>query len=141
MAQNSAQTGLATKSYSAADTTIMINGEQVRVFGEDTMFTVSYDNDKVTVKQDPQGNGVASITAKHGGTITINLLETSPSTKLFVNLSENGDFPVDIITSTSHISATHCWIAKNPDITGGAEASNRAWQIKALYLEETPLVD
>lgn len=141
MAQNSAQTGLATKTYKAADTTIMIDGEQIFAFGEDTMFTVSYDNDRVTVKQDPQGNGVASINAKHGGTITINLFETSPATKLLVNLSESGNFPVDIITSTSHISATHCWIAKNPDITGGAEASNRAWQIKALYLEETPLVD
>lgn len=142
MSQNSALTGLATKNYQAADTTVMVDGQQVYAFGEDSMFTSAYDNDLVTVKQDPQGNGVASISSKHGGTITLNVVETSPATKLLTELAANKhSFPVDIITSTVHISATHCYIAKIPDSTGGNEASNRAWQIKAIHLEETSLVD
>lgn len=141
MSQNSAITGLATKTYQAADTTVMVDGQQVYAFGEDSMFTSTYDNDLVTVKEDPQGNGVASKSSKHGGTITLNLFETSPANKLLTDLAATGNFPVDIITSTVHISATHCYIAKIPDSTGGNEASNRAWQIKAIYLEETSLVD
>lgn len=141
MSQNSALTGLATKTYQAADTTVMVDGQQVYAFGEDSMFTSAYDNDLVTVKEDPQGNGVASKSSKHGGTITLNLFETSPANKLLTDLAATGNFPVDIITSTVHISATHCYIAKIPDSTGGNEASNRAWQIKAIYLEETSLVD
>lgn len=141
MSQNSALTGLTTKTYQAADTTVMVDGQQVYAFGEDSMFTSTYDNDLVTVKEDPQGNGVASKSSKHGGTITLNLFETSPANKLLTDLAATGNFSVDIITSTIHISATHCYIAKIPDSTGGNEASNRAWQIKAIYLEETSLVD
>ena len=141
MSQNSALTGLATKSYRASDVTVMVNGQQIYAFGEDSMFTSAYDNDLVTIKQDPQGNGVASISSKHGGTITLNLLETSPANKLLTDLAATGNFPVDIITSTVHISAAHCYIAKIPDSTGGNEVTNRAWQIKAIYLDETSLVD
>lgn len=143
MAQNSALTGLATKTYKASDTTIMVAGKQIYAFGEDQMFTSEYDNDLVTIKQDPQGNGVASKSSKHGGTITINLFETSPGTSLLTDLAKDeGDegFPVDIITSTVHITATHCHIAKIPQSGAGNEAANRAWQIKAIYLDETSLV-
>lgn len=141
MSQNSALTGLATKAYKASDTTVMVDGQQIWAYGEDQMFTAEYDNDLVTVKQDPQGNGVASISSKHGGTITLNLFETSSANKLLTELATKGNFPVDIVTSTTHISATHCYIAKIPTSSGGNEASNRAWQIKAIYLEETSLVD
>lgn len=141
MAQNSALTGLATKTYKASDTTIMVAGSQIYAYGEDQMFTSEYDNDLVTVKQDPQGNGVASKSSKHGGTITLNLSETSPSNSLLTNLAKGDEgFPVDIITSTVHITATHCYIAKIPQSGAGNEAANRAWQIKAIYLDETSLV-
>lgn len=142
MSQNSALTGLETMTYKSSDTTVMVDGQQIWGHGEDQMFTAEYDNDLVTVKQDPQGNGVASISSKHGGTITINLLETAPGTALLTKLAQDKrDFPVDIVTSTTHISATHCYIAKIPTSTGGNEASNRAWQVKAIYMEETSLVD
>ena len=141
MSQNSALTGLSTKTYNAADTVVMVDRHQIYAYGEDTMYTADYDNDTVTVKQDPQGNGVASKNAKHGGTITLNIFETAPVAKLLHDLAETGNFPVDIVTSSIHISATHCWIPKKPTSTGAAEASNQAWQIKALYMEETPLVD
>ena len=39
MSQNSALTGLATKTYNAADTVVMIDGHQLYAFGEDTMYT------------------------------------------------------------------------------------------------------
>lgn len=141
MSQISALTGLAAKTYYAADTVIMVDGHQIYNYGEDTMYTADYDNDTVTVKQDPQGNGAASKSAKHGGTITLNIFETAPAVKLLHELAETGNFPVDIVTSSIHISATHCWIPKKPTSTGAAEASNQAWQIKALYMDQTPLVD
>lgn len=142
MAQNSAITGLATKTYKASDTTIMVAGQLLYAYGEDNMFTSEYDNDLVTVKQDAQGNGVASENSRHGGTITINLFETAPGTDLLTRLAQGkGDFPVDIVTSTTHITATHCYIQKIPGTNGGLEAANRAWPIKALFLNETSLVN
>lgn len=142
MAQNSAITGLATKNYKASDVTVMVAGQLLYAYGEDNFFTSEYDNDLVTVKQDGQGNGVASENSRHGGTITINLFETAPGNALLTELAQGkGDFPVDIVTSTTHLTATHCYIQKIPGTNGGVEAANRAWQIKALYLNETSLVN
>lgn len=136
---NQPQTGLMA-TYDANDTTFMANGQQIFGYGEDTMFTAAYDNDSITVKQDPQGTGVASRNNKTGGTITVNLDETSPANKTMEELADVGNFPVDIVTSTMHISAAHCYVAKKPDITGAATSSNRAWQIKALNMTETSLL-
>lgn len=137
---NQPQTGLMA-TYDANDTTVMANGRQIFGYGEDTMFTASYDNETVTVKQDPQGTGVASKNNKTGGTITLNIDETSPSNTWLEELANAGNFPVDIITSTIHITATHCYISKRPDTTGAATSSNKAWQIKALNMSEVSLVD
>lgn len=142
MAQNSAITGLAADMYDANATTIMVDGQQINVFGEDSMFTFAFDNDRVTVKQDPQGSAVASKNNKTGATITLNVSELSPAFAFLVELSNRQafpGFPVDIITSTAQISASHCYITKIPDMSGGNEAGNMAWQIKALNADVKPL--
>lgn len=137
---NSPQTGLMAV-YDADDTTIMINGQQVYGFGQDQMFSTSYDNDNVVVNQDPQGTSVASKQHKTGGTVTINISEASPANAQLTNLANaETEFPMDIITTTTHWTASHCLIVKIPDGGGGATAANRAWQIKALNLSETSLV-
>lgn len=137
---NSPQTGLMYV-YDSNDTTIMANGQQVYGFGEDQMFSTSYDNDNVTISQDPQGTAIASKNNKTGGTITVNISEASPANQQFTQLANTEtEFPMDIITSTTHWSASHCFIVKIPDGGGGATAANRAWQIKALNLSETSLV-
>lgn len=138
MAYNSAESGLMA-TYDANDTTIVVNGKQLYGFGEDTMFTSSYDNDTVSVSQDPQGTSVASKNNKTGGTITINLSEASPCNKQLHELATKGNFPVDIITSTIHITAPHCYITKKPDASGAGQVGNQAWQIKALNMTSSPL--
>ncbi|RVU70162.1 MULTISPECIES: DUF3277 family protein [Lactobacillus] len=136
---NSAQTGVMA-TYKAVDTTVMVNGKQIFGYGEDTMFTASYDNDTVTIQQDPQGTGVASENAKTGATITLNISESSPVNSFLNDLASTNNFPVDIVTTTNHIHAVHCYIQKKPDIQGAATASNRAWVIKAINMDDTPLV-
>lgn len=138
MAYNSAESGLMA-TYDANDTTIVVDGKQLFGFGEDTMFSATYDNDAVTVTQDPQGTGVASKNNKTGGTITLNVSEASPCTKQLHDLATKGNFPVDIITSTLHITATHCYISKKPDASGAATVSNQAWSIKALNMTSESL--
>ncbi|MCO6514946.1 MAG: hypothetical protein J6586_00195 [Snodgrassella sp.] len=136
MSQNSVLEELAAGMlYDSNETTIMVDGHQIRFFGEDSMFTFAFDNDRVTVKQDPQGSAVASKNNKTGATITLNVSELSPSFQFLLGLANRQafpGFPVDIITSTIQISASHCYITKIPDISGGNEAGNIAWQIKAL---------
>ena len=135
VAHNSPQTGLMAE-YDANEATVMVNGTWIFGFGEDTMFTSEYDNDKISIKQDPQGTGVASHNNKTGATLTINLDETSPSNKALRQLADVGNFPVDIITSTNHIHAVHCYITKTPTIQGAATSSNRAWVIKAIDMQD-----
>lgn len=142
MAQNSSETGLAANMYDANATMIMVDGKQISVYGEDNMFSFVYDNDRVTVKQDPQGSAVASKNNKTGASITLNISEMAPCLSFMLELAERQafpGFPVDIITSTVHISASHCYITKVPQIDGGNDAGNMAWPIKALNAEVTPV--
>lgn len=137
---NSSETGLMAR-YTANDTTLMIDGELIFGYAVDTMITVAYDNDNVTVTQDPQGTGVASINNKTGATITVNLNETSPSNAKLTELANTrGEFPLDLRTSTIHQTAAHCYISKMPDNTAAQNAGDRAWQIHALNLDTESLV-
>ena len=95
---NSAETGLMAK-YNANDTTLMVDGELMYGFAADTMISVAYDNDNVTVAQDPQGTAVASINNKTGATLTVNLNETSPSNAKLTELANTrAEFPLDLRT-------------------------------------------
>lgn len=136
---NSDSTGLM-GIYDASDTTIMVNGQEMFGFQDGDMFTATYDQNLWTTVEDAQGTGTASKNNKTGGTITINLLETSPCNAIMEKLTETGNFPVDIVSSTYHLSAVHCYVQKKPDLQGSGTASNRAWVIKALNMDETPLV-
>lgn len=136
---NSDRTGLV-GIYDASDTTVMVNGQEMYSFQDGDMFTATYDQPRWATVQDVQGTGTASKNNKTGGTITINLLETSPCNAILDQLTETGNFPVDIVSSTYHLSAVHCYVEKKPDLQGSGTASNRAWVIKALNMDETPLV-
>ena len=137
---NSDRTGLM-GIYDANDTTIMVDGHEMFGFQDGDMFTATYDQDRWATAQDAQGTGTASKNNKTGGIITINLIETSPCNAIMEKVTETGNFPVDIVSSTYHLSAVHCYVQKKPDLQGGATASNRGWQIKALNMDETPLLD
>lgn len=136
---NSDKTGLI-GIYDANDTTIMVDGHEMYDFQDGDIFTATYDQDRWTVVEDVQGTGTASKNNKTGGTITINLLETSPCNAIMEQVTETGNFPVDIVSSTYHLSAVHCYIQKKPDLQGSGTASNRPWVIKAINMDETPLV-
>lgn len=136
---NSDSTGLM-GIYDSSDTTIMVNGQEMFGFQDGDMFTATYDQPLWATVQDVQGTGTASKNNKTGGTITINLLETSPCNAILDQLTETGNFPVDIVSSTYHLSAVHCYVEKKPDLQGAGNASNRAWVIKAINMDETPLV-
>ena len=91
---NSAEPGLMAK-YNANDITLMVDGELMYGFAPDTMISVAYDHDNVTVSQDPQGTAVASINNKTGATLTVNLNETSPSNAKLTELANTrAEFPL-----------------------------------------------
>lgn len=136
---NSDRTGLM-GIYDANDTTVMVNGQEMYGFQDGDMFTATYDQPRWATVQDVQGTGTASKNNKTGGTITINLLETSPCNAILDQITETGNFPVDIVSSTYHLSAVHCYVEKKPDLQGTGTASNRPWVIKAISMDETPLV-
>ena len=82
---NSDRTGLM-GIYDANDTTIMVDGHEMFGFQDGDMFTATYDQDRWATAQDAQGTGTASKNNKTGGTITINLIETSPCNAIMEKL-------------------------------------------------------
>lgn len=125
------------REYDANECTIMINGKLMYGFSENSMFTVTDDNDSSSLKIDPQGSATKSRNNKTSGTFTLPLDETSPCNAEMIKLfNEDATFPVDIITSTSHISAAYAFITKRAELQGAATASDRSWNIKMLNYEE-----
>lgn len=128
--------------YDARESTLMINGHLIQGFSENSMFTIQDDQDSATLKIDPQGTPTKSRNNSTSGTMTVPLDETSPSNALLLKyFNEDTVFPVDLITSTAHVSTTYAFITKRANLEGQKVASDRSWNIKLINYEETATID
>lgn len=124
--------------YDANDSTLMIDGHLMYGFSENSMFTVADDADSSTLKIDPQGTATKSKNYKTSGTLTVPLDETSPCNAFLLDkFNKDATFPVDLITSTDHVSASFAFVTRRAELQGQATSSDRSWTIKMLNYEET----
>ncbi|MCT3602259.1 hypothetical protein EFS28_09870 [Lactobacillus acidophilus] len=125
------------REYDANESTLMINGKLIYGFSENSMFTVTDDQDSSTLKIDPQGTATKSRNNKTSGTLTVPLDETSPCNAVMLDLfNQDATFPVDLITSTDHISASYAFITKRAELQGQASSGDRSWNIKMLNYDD-----
>ena len=141
-AHNNIQTGLM-GTYDANDTYFTADGKTAYGFGATTLFTVAYDNDMVSVQQDPQGTATASENNKTGGTFTVTLNQMSPFNAVLdalANERRKGGFSVDACDGSRHYVAMHCYIKKKPDGGAANEAGERVWIVNALNIVENSVL-
>ena len=84
------------------------------------------------------GRVCTTVSANRTGTITIELLQTSPSNKRLAKLFKIGSkslMPVtvdisimDLMQPGSGAEGVQCWLKKVPDFTRGSEAENVTWE-------------
>lgn len=139
---NNVQTGVM-GTYDANNAYFMADGKTAYGYGATTLFTFTYDNDMVTVQQDPQGTAVSSYDNKTGGTFTLTINQMSPFNKVLDELADErraGGFPIDACDGARHYTGAHAYIAKKPDGGAANEAGERTWTIHALNVVENSVL-
>lgn len=120
------------------------DGKQLIGFGADAYFTFSYDNDNVSVKQDPSGTPTASRQHKSGGTFTLTIDQMSPSIAILDELADESrkeGFPVDACDGAKQYTAMHCYIAKKADGGAAATSGERQYTVHALNVTDKSILD
>lgn len=130
--------------YDTNDVYFSADGKTAYMYGVNTFFTVSYDNDLQMLQEDPQGTAVPSISHKTSATFTLTLNQMSPFNAVLDALADEhrkGGFPVDACDGSRHYVAIHCYIRKKSDGGAGNEAAERTWTISAANVVEDSVLD
>ncbi|TYC49896.1 hypothetical protein ESZ50_04710 [Weissella muntiaci] len=116
-------------SYNAQDVHLFVNNVEINGFQEGTMVQVAFQNQLVTMNADAKGEGYATISNDHRGTITVNLSELSVDNSMLSKLATSKQqFPVKLVHHDESWSGQG-WVQKMPDAQFGATASGRSWQL------------
>ena len=123
------------KKYDARDVHLIVDGRVVTGFGANDMFSVSYNEDRLKVTVDAQGNTEAAINNSRLGKVTVNLSGNSVDHKRFNELGNSmKDFKLSCDTGYEIISASECYITKLPTANYGKNTPGRSYVITCCDL-------
>lgn len=130
------------RTYSPKDISIIIGGATMSGYAEDSFCTIERSADAFTKVVGADGEVTRTASADKTGTITVTLLQTSPSNdvlsalQLADEVSLVGKFPLLIKDSfgTSLYEASTAWIMKVADSEFGADSGSREWTIECSDL-------
>jgi hypothetical protein len=115
---------------------VNISGHEVTGFADDSMLTISRDEDVMLKTVGVQGDMTLYQNQNRTGTLTIRLQETSPTNDFFSGIlagmrtgTIKGVVPFTVIRNGSYssISGGQCWIQGQPDRTYGKEGEVYEW--------------
>jgi hypothetical protein len=114
---------------------VSIGGNIITGFADGTFLNVERDEDTWNKVVGADGSVARSKSANKAATLTLTLLQTSPSNDILSALAaldeETGDAEIPIIikdnSGTTLVSAPESWIQKPPAIVYGKEVQNREW--------------
>lgn len=126
------------RTYDPGQVAIIAGPFNVQGFADGTFVTVEKDEDAFTLQMGTDGEGTRSKSNNDSGTITISLMQSSPSNADLSSLHQadllngGGIFPLMIKdgSGNSLYSAEQAFIAKFPSAEFGREAGPREWVIK-----------
>ena len=124
--------------YDPSRVIVSVGSVAVEGFADGAAIKVSRAEDAVSHKVGMDGRVCTTVSANRTGTITIELLQTSPSNKRLAKLFKIGSkslMPVtvdislmDLMQPGSGAEGVQCWLKKVPDFTRGSEAENVTWE-------------
>lgn len=126
---------MAVKTYIPNKVLVIIGGIPIQGFSEDSMVKTVRDEDTFMKKVGVQGEVSRSQNHNTSGSVTITLMQTSPSNDVlsgFAALDEltgAGVVPVlikDLSGSSTYFSST-AWVKKPPEAAYGKEIGTREW--------------
>ncbi|MFT8928529.1 MAG: hypothetical protein ABF969_04250 [Sporolactobacillus sp.] len=130
------------KQYDASQVTVIRGDTVITDFAEGDMVSFQQTNDQVTAVVDAQGNGSFAKSNDTRGTITVNLLLTSPALPLFVaeaNSSVIKPLKIKIPLpdgSTETVGGENAMVTKKADGTLGTSVPTRAFTFSVLDYQD-----
>ncbi len=131
------------QTYDPKDVAVSIDGKLITGFGED-MISAERENPQVDDLSGAQGDVARVMTNDKRGTVTITLLQTSPSNLILSDLANldgvdgaNKVFPLMIKDNRGDdiIQAEDAWISQPPRTVYNKSVEAREWTIRAGKLE------
>lgn len=133
------------RSYNSNNISISFAGIDFSEFADGNFLEIAYDSDQFTSVVGTDGTVSRSKTNDKRATITIRLMQTSPTNDVLSALanvdlltdggSGVGAFLVTDSQGTTLLSSANCWISKFADINYGREAQERAWTFQCDDLQ------
>lgn len=122
---------MAVYSYDAKETTVVVDGRYITAFDEGTMVEWSKDEENFAAKIDAQGAVGVAKRNNTLGTLTINLMQTSPDLAFLKKLANtNKEFAVWVQNKSEKVGATRAMVKKTPDGSFGDELEARSIEIQ-----------
>ncbi len=122
--------------YDPRNVKLVVNGETVTGYAEDTFIRASKDEDNYSIHVGAQGEVTRSRIAHPVGTITVTLKSTSPFNAKFAKLAQSKEYfaahITDGNTGATNVGGSKCFFLKPADREWGREESEREWTIKVL---------
>lgn len=126
--------------WDVADMVVSIDGIKPNLFTSGDVFTLSFNEDNITISSDVFGNGITVINHNGQADLTINLSRLDP---IWQKVLEEQAFreeahEIVIYTPVEIISTTSASIAKIPDLNGNNEAPTVALQFHCVHAKVDP---
>ncbi len=134
---------MSVKTYIPKKILVIVGGVPISGFAEDSMVKTVRDEDTFAKKVGVDGEVSRSQNHNRSGTVTITLMQTSPSNDVlsgFAALDEltgAGVVPVLIkdLSGTSTFFSSSCWVKKPPEGAYGKEVGNREWVLDTVDID------
>ena len=129
--------------YDPKDVILTVAGAIITGYAQDTFIQVDRESDQVDDEVGAEGDVARRITNDKRGSITVTLLQTSPSNLILSSLARvdeltgDGIFPVlvkDNRGNDLHV-APNSWIRKMPQTTYRSGIESREWVIRTSNLQ------
>lgn len=119
--------------YDARETSISVDNRVITGFGDADMFSFTAKEERITTQTDAQGNSSMAVNNARLGTITLNLMATSPDYKWCMDLANaTSEFPVVIKSPFEKITVNKAFFTKPADISLGKTGGARTFTIECL---------
>ncbi|MGI4775346.1 MAG: phage structural protein [Janthinobacterium lividum] len=132
------------RNYNAAKLSAVFGGIPIHGFAEDTLFEIEFEDAQYNESSDIHGNITRARLNKNLATITLYLLQNSPSNNTLSSFVEadrfndNGVFPITIKDANSDtlFVCSAAYVKQIPKISYGSENGNREWVIRATNISK-----
>lgn len=134
---------MAVRTYSPKDVSVILGGNILSGFGEDTFIEIEYDAEDFTRTVGVDGFASRALSANTAANVSMTFAQTSPSNDILTNILKNDRSNNEVVTllirdnfGTTFFSASYAWVSTKPDFSMGVDVGEVTWVLHTSELVE-----